>query len=327
MAWGAPHLTDGPSVRRQIVRATVGTLTVIAVIGGLVALVVNGARPAAAVWWSAFGDRDVFLGDGVVLSDRAPVTSVPLITARSWELSRDLATVAAPLCGGGVPVTSTAELRRLAPWFEVGDGMDGSLAAPTAVLPAGVLQLSPSVLGAATGVRFMGGPDAPVASTPAQREALVLALEKAWGVGSSAGARLTVAPYVWPTPTDRGATYGVRVGLAECPMCDIQTYDNVTFGADGRLMRAQFVAAEVTGSRPQQLLGAGQVFDDVRRHREDWYVETGGNPITAARLLVADVFTPEGIVLWQYELSDGAVVAIYPADPAFITADGGQLDE
>lgn len=319
-ALGTPHA--GPGVARQIVRAAVGTLTVVAVLVGATALVVNGARPAAGMWWSVVGDRDVFVGEGVVLPETAPVTSVPAMTARAWSLADDLAAITAPLGGSAQLVSTRAQLAAAAPWFEEGDGLDARpLQAPTAVLPAGVLRLMPGVMGPTSTVLFAGGPDAPVATTAEAQKALVVELEKAWGVGGSGG--LLVTPYRWDTESDLSSLYSVRLTLPDCSICDVVTYDNVAFDADGRLMRAQFYAMEITGARPLELLGAAQVFEDIRHHRGDWYVETGGNPIMGARLQVADVTVPEGIVTWQFEDGNGSVVAMYPADPEFIPVGGG----
>lgn len=311
MAWGAPHLTDGPSVRHQVVRATVGTFTVVAVVAALIAAFVYGAGPAASLWWRIAGDPAVTLADAVVLSDVPPTTTVPVVAARVWSLDQDLAALSAPLGGGDASVvTSSEELAALAPYFASGSGLpDQRLAEPVAVLPSGVLTVVPAFEGWNGHVAFHGGPSAPVAVTQQAQAALALELVTTWGLGDLEGtgfaARAVLSPRSAQEPSDGSASYGIEITGTSCVECVITSYDQVSFDAQGRLTFAVVETGQVTGTAPVEVPSAAQAFDDLRHHRGEAYLGDPTVPVVEARLSVAETGTPNSVPQWLFYDASG----------------------
>jgi hypothetical protein len=321
MAWGAPHLTDGPSVRRQIVRATVGTLSVVAVVAVAALAYVYGAGPAVSVWWRVAGDSAVTLGEGVVLADVPPTTTAPVVSTRGWALDHDLAALAAPLGGGGRVVTLQSQLDALAPYYGIGPGIPAEvLEQPVAVLPGGVLRVDPAIDGWNGLVAFHGGPDAPVVATEEARSAFVLALVKAWGIGDlrGTGFEARVVPSMWSssTPDDGSFSYGIEITGTACPDCVITSYDRVSFDAQGRLTSALIASARVTGSSPVVVPSAAQAFDDLRHHRSGGYVGEVTSPFVGAQLALGETGTPYSVPQWLFYDASGEPLGLLVVPPS-----------
>ena len=318
-AWGLPRSSDGPSIRRQITRASVGTLTVVAIVAALVAAYAFGAGPAVSLWWRVAGDADIVLADGVALSDTPVSASVPVVEPRTFSLVGDLAVLSAPLGGAGRIASTRAELVELAPWYAPGPGdLAQSLDAPVAVLGTGVLALDPSEDGAPGWILFRGGPDAPVAATPAARERLMRDIQRAWGIGGSLPGD-AVVEFVHADGASAGnATYTANVVPAGCRECRVTTSDLFLFDSSGRLLIASVGTVRLVGSRTQQMTSPAQAFDDLRHHRGDPYLEVSGAAVHSARLTAGDIAGAWPLPYWEFFDADGGWVATVPADPAYL---------
>lgn len=315
MAWGAPHLSDHPSVTRQIVRATVGTFTVLAVLGALLAAYLYGGGPATSLWWRIAGDSDVVLADGVVLPDAPPAAVTPTMTVSSTTMSAGLDALAAPFGGDPVVVTTSAEMRTLAPYLDPSMWGDrATLVVPLAVTPSGVLRIEPATDGLAGSVRLWASPEAPVAVTAAEQSALVARLSDAVLAAGGSTVAVTSLPTRVPT-SGAGALWTVELGLPGCDVCRVSTWDVVTFDSSGRLTNASLTLAAITGLTPITVPSAQQAFDDARHHRGDAGVWMQGAPVGTATLTVADLGSFQPFTMWNLVDTSGLAVGQVPVAP------------
>lgn len=315
MAWGAPHLSDSPSVARQVVRATVGTFSVLAVLGALLAAYLYGGGAASALWWRVAGDADVVLADGVVLPDAPPAAVTPTMSVSTATLATGLDALAAPFGGDPVVVTTSAEARALAPYLDPSMWGDrATLVVPLAVTPAGVLRIEPATDGMAGSVRLWAGPEAPVAVTAAEQSALVARLSEGVLAASGSTVAVTSLPTLVPT-SGSGALWTVELGLPGCDVCRVSTWDVVTFDRNGRLTNASLTLAAITGLAPITVPSAQQAFDDARHHRGDASVWMQGAPVGAATLTVADLGSLQPFTMWNLVDTSGQAVGQVPVPP------------
>ena len=311
-ALGSAPVVDGPSITRQVVRASVGTLTVVALLAALLAAAVYGRDAAVLLWWRVAGDSAVTLAEGTSFSETPPAAVAPTIVAASPSLD-DLA---AAFGGDAVVVTTSAELRARAPYAPEGlTGERADLVVPLAVTPAGVLRIEPGVDALAGSVRLWAGPAAPVAVTEAEQSAVIARLSQA--VLAAGGTTVEVTPIPTLVPTSGpGSLWTVELGVPGCDVCRVSTWDVVTFDGDGRLTHASFTLAAITGLAPVEAPSAAQAFDDARHHRGVTTVWMDGAPIGSATLTVADLGSLQPFTVWNFLDTRGVVVAQVPVLPA-----------
>jgi hypothetical protein len=310
-ALGPAPLVDGPSITRQVVRASVGTLTVVAILAGLLAAAVYGRDAAVMLWWRVAGDSAVTVADGASFSETPPAAVTPTIVASSPSLD----TLAAAFGGDAVVVTTAAELRARAPYAPEGlTGDRADLVVPLAVTPAGVLRIEPGVDAMAGSVRLWAGPDAPVAVSEDEQSALIARLSRA--VLAAGGTTVEVVPVPTRVPTSGpGSLWTVELGLPGCDVCRVSTWDVVTFDGDSRLTNASLTLAAITGLAPVEAPSAAQALDDARHHRGDASVWMDGAPVGSATLTVGDLGSMQPYTMWNLVDTRGTVVAQVPVLP------------
>lgn len=305
-------LHDGPSVLRQVVRASLGTFTVLAVIGALVAAVVYGRDTAVSVWWRVAGDSSVTAADGATFSEVATAAVAPVMSGSTASFDTALDELAAPFGGDAVLVRTAAALRAEAPYVDpsmAGDRAD--LVVPMAVTPAGVLRIFPGSEAMSGSLHLWGGPEAPVAVGEAAQSELVARLTS--DVLAVAGTTVEVAVLPTQVPTSGpGTMWSVELGLPGCDVCRVWTSNLATFSEDGRLTNASFALAAITGLTPVTAPSASQALDDARHHRGASTVWMNGAPIGSATLTVGDLATQQTFTAWNLIDTRGAVVAQVP---------------
>ncbi|MGE0817189.1 MAG: hypothetical protein AB7O74_00870 [Candidatus Nanopelagicales bacterium] len=318
MSTAAGHLHEdgGPSVARQIVRASVGTLTVVAVLGALAAAAVYGRDTATMLWWRMAGDSAVTLAEGTSFSDEPPAAVAPVMSAGPVSFATSLEELAAPFGGDAVVVTTAAGLRAKAPYAAeelTGDRPD--LPVPLAVTPAGVLRVEPAVDSMAGGLRVWGGPGAPVAETESEQAALIARLSSAVLHAGGTTVEVTAIPTRMPT-SGPGSMWSVELGLPGCDVCRVSTWDLVTFDRNGRLANASFTLAAITDLAPIAAPSAAEAFEDARHHRGPTTVWMDGAPIGSATLSVGDLGSLQPFTAWNLLDTRGTVVAQVPVSDA-----------
>lgn len=310
-----------PSVARQVARATVATLAVVAVAALGVQVATNTAA-IAGVWWRVAGDRDIRLADGVVLPHGPLTVDVPLLAAAPWRASDDVARLAA-VTGQPVRPITAAESEVLT---------HGALPAATwrtdtdrrYATPAGVVVVSDgvptttssdgsTVMGAGPSLTlFTAGATSPQV-LPSDPAAALTRLVEAWGVGAGAPPGMTVTSFRVPQAHQVVAAY-----LAT-PEVHVSGLDAAMAVLDpqGRLVRAQIELRRVAGTRPMRVVGADVAFEQVRHHQVDSVV--GPATVTGASLEAdsGDPAAPGSAVptlYWAFSTADG-MGAWAPAQP------------
>lgn len=312
-ASGAPA---PPTVLRQVVRATVGTLSVVLVLALVAVGAVYGGAPASELWAKALGDPGITLADGATLSDERPTADVPLIREKRWNLDdpASLAAFTAPL--GGVTKRALT-LREADTWRAELEGgapteglVDGPVASPVILTPAGLVELwqydgAPDtiVLTGTTGDGALRG------ATPSQRESLALELVAAWSGPSTIPLAVEER-----TAGSSAAVQVVRSGEESAGVG--QPFVAFLHFRDGRLWSAMVSAVSASGSESRTLLSPAEAFDAVRHHRAGVVARADYVPVVRAELTYDLSSTDSGVAaFWTFYGADGDAAWIAPADP------------
>jgi hypothetical protein len=323
-----------PSVPRQVLRATVGTLAVALVLGSTVGAWATWGSAISARVFSVVGDPRVGTVDGFTLSTTARTVQVPVLAAVTLTPANEVAVIAR---GTGAPV------RRLdAGALEKLDARtfgNGAAAASIAegrrfyATPLGVVQItSPTPEPGLTTEQM-------VVLRPAServrqlsasgQEALLRRLVTAWGVGDGAeafGAHVDVRSFtegpigiiarLWMPGTD-----------APCASCAPGV---ITRAKDGTPDWISVSAEHIVGTSTAQVESAASAFDALRHHADDTYLTIdslgpGGTvpgPVASASLVIeadaaASSAPARSMLIWQFvDAEDNLVGSVVTGQPS-----------
>lgn len=280
-----------PSVPVQVLRAALGTLTVAALVAGLVWGWGYAGPWASDRWARVFGDPSIRLAEGAVLPQEQAATSTLIWSSTSLLGSNDVALVARAL-GGPVEQLTAPESVAAA----VGRGWTtadvGPIAAGTTWLrtASGVAEWQHAPLDGSGQSSFetpgvvVHGTGSLVAATASDRAALL----RGWidVLGATSGA---AAPAIRIDTSERTVAGETEVqvwwrlaswtpdplmtrGGASATTTASNVAASATFDAAGRLVQAVVWTRVLMDVRPVDARSASAVWDDLRHHRTagDW---------------------------------------------------------
>ena len=293
---------DVPSIPKQILRATLGTFSVLLALA-LVAGVVASWSTIEVYLWRVVGDPNIVLADGVTLSDQAQDVAVPQTARRSWAPSEDVARIAA-VTGKPVRALTTAQVAALT-GITWPTGSDNGLR--RYATPLGVVIVNDPFWQSATGttipgqISLYGTADSPRQASATAQMALLRKLVDGWGAGAAPAAAGTHVVVERAHLPDRYTGYfGARVATdgASTPYGSA----GMAFwsGTDGRLQSAHVILVGVRATPTLRVVSPAAAFDQLRHHADT--ASGDAQTVSAARLEVGDYVggTSDQVAMWTF---------------------------
>jgi len=295
-------LRDVPSVPKQILRASLGTFSVLLALA-LVAGVVASWSTIEVHLWRVVGDPNVVLADGVTLSDEPQDVAVPQTARRSWAPSEDVARIAA-VTGYPVRALTSTQAERLT-GFVYPAGSDADLRRYGT--PLGVLAISDPFAPAATDttvpgqITLYGTADSPRQTSVAAQTALLQKLVDGWGAGATPavpGTRVVVEKA--PLPDNYKGYYGARVATAGATTAYGSAGLAFWSATDGRLQAAHVILVRVRSTPVVHVVSPASAFDWLRHHADEAF--GGEQAVSSARLEGGDYFgiNSDQVAMWTF---------------------------
>ena len=295
-------LHDVPSIPKQILRATLGTFSVLlalALVGGVIA----SWSTIEVHLWRVVGDPNVVLADGVTLSDQPQDVVAPQTARRSWAPAEDVARIQA-VTGKPVRLLTAAQASTLTGivWPPSTDNGPRQYATPL-----GVVIISDPFQQTATDttipgqISLYGTAASPRQTTAGEQVALFQKLLDGWGAGASpavSGTRAIVDAAALPGQPQ--GVYGARVATADASTSYASVGSAFWPGTSGQLAVAHVILVGVRATPTVRVVSPASAFDQLRHHADT----TAGDAqtVSATRLEVGDYFgiNTDEFALWTF---------------------------